>query len=157
MRAQLWLLIAATGVASCSGANMMPADKNMDGIATAKGPPPPLEDDPRTKVDKLQSDLVAHREALSLPTRSSVPESCDPVCAVEDPPDKPSRTAGCAPATGATCTTACKHADAACDDAAQICSIAKDLQTDALVAGRCRDARATCADAHAPCCECKAQ
>jgi hypothetical protein len=151
MRAALWLVIAA----SCTGGNMMPREKSLEAVPTASGPPPPLEDDPKMQVDKLHADLLVQRSALSLPVPPSVPETCEPVCAIDDPPDKPSLTAGCAPGTGSACAATCAHADAACADAAQICTIAKQLQTDALVAGRCRDARATCADAHAPCCECK--
>ncbi|MEO6777072.1 MAG: hypothetical protein ABI467_29340 [Kofleriaceae bacterium] len=155
MRVESWLVIAAVlGFGSCTGGNMMPREQIEQPVPTASGPPPPLYDDPKTQVDTLQADLVARRAALSLPTPPALPEVCEPVCAIEDPPDKPSRTAGCAPGAGSACATACVQADAACDDAAQICTIARGLPTDALVAGRCRDARITCADAHAPCCAC---
>jgi len=153
-----WVVIAAVGVVSCFGGNMMPREVIPQPVPTASGPPPPLADDPSTQVDKLYADLVARRTALSLPTRPpSAPEACEPVCAIDDPPDKPSSTAGCTPGAGSACSTACAQADATCDDAAQICAIAKDLRTDAVVAGRCRDARVTCADAHAPCCYCKSR
>jgi hypothetical protein len=149
---------AVMGVVSCMSGNMMPRETVPQPVPTASGPPPPLVDDPSTQVDKLYADLVMRRAALTLPTPPPSPEeTCDPVCAIEDPPDKPTRTAGCTPGSESTCATACVHADAACDDAAQICSIAKDLRTDAAAAGRCRDARSTCADARAPCCECKSR
>jgi hypothetical protein len=148
---------AATVVlVSCSSGNMMPRDQTLEPVPTASGPPPPLTDDPSTQIEKLHADLVARRAALSLPTPAPLPEqACEPVCAIEDPPDKPTHTAGCAPGAGSACATACAQADAACEDAAQICTIAKQLQTAARAADRCHDARATCADAHAPCCECK--
>jgi hypothetical protein len=154
-----WVVIAAVaGVVSCQSGNMMPRETIPQPVPTASGPPPPLADDPSTQVDKLYADLVARRAALALPTPPPSPvEACEPVCAIDDPPDKPSHTAGCTPGLGSACSTACAQADAACDDAAQICAIAKELRTDAAVAGRCRDARTTCADAHAPCCDCKAR
>jgi hypothetical protein len=151
------IVIGVIGLVSCTGGNMMPREQIGQPVPTASGPPPPLDDDPSTQIDKLHADVIARRAALSLPTPPSRLESCEPVCTIEAPPDKPSRTAGCMPGTGAACTTTCMQADAVCDDAAQICALAKDLRTDALAAARCRDARATCADAHAPCCECKAQ
>jgi hypothetical protein len=156
MRGESWLVIAATmGVVSCLAGQMMPRESIDQPVPTASGPPPPLVDDPSTRVEKLHADLVVRRAALSLPTPPPLPvEACEPVCAIDDPPDKPSRTAGCTPGAGSACATACAQADAACDDAAQICSIAKELRTAAWAADRCRDARATCADAHAPCCEC---
>jgi hypothetical protein len=155
-RAAMSIVIA--GVLSCTSANMMTPETIPQPVSTASGPPPPLPDDPHTQVDKLYADLVARRAALSLPAPPpSPPEACEPVCAIEDPPDKPSHTAGCTPGTGAACTTACTHADAACDDAGRLCAIAKDLRTDAVAADRCRDARATCGEAHAPCCECSAR
>jgi hypothetical protein len=134
---------------------MIPQDPIEQPVPTASGPPPPLADDPGTRVDKLYADLIARRAALALPTPPPASEDpCEPVCAIDDPPDKPSRTAGCAPGAGSACAATCGQADAACDDAAQICAIAKELRTEASAAGRCRDARATCADAHAPCCGC---
>lgn len=159
MRRESWVVIATTlGVVSCLNGTMMPRNEIEQPVPTAKGPPPPLADDPSTQVDKLYDDLVARRAALSLRTPPPSPaEACEPVCAIEDPPDKPSRTAGCTPGAGSACTATCAQADAACDDAARICALAKDLRTDASAAGRCHDARATCTDAHAPCCDCKAQ
>jgi len=159
MRSESWAVIAATmGVVSCLGGNMMPQPTIERPVSTASGPPPPLADDPSTQVDKLYADLVARRAALSLPTPPTSPEeACEPVCAIDDPPGTPSRTAGCMPGAGSACSAACAQADAACDDAAQICAIAKELRTDASAAGRCRDAGATCADAHAPCCDCKSR
>src|SRR5579863_10212904 len=156
-RSRLLVVIAAVAtVASCFGAAGMPRETIPQAVPTASGPPPPLADDPSTQVDKLYADLVERRTALSLPARPpSPPEACEPVCAIDDPPDKPSHTAGCTPGTGSACVTACAQADATCDDAAQICTIAKDQRTDAVLAGRCRDARATCAAAYAPCCDCK--
>ncbi|MEO8841268.1 MAG: hypothetical protein ABI591_03780 [Kofleriaceae bacterium] len=146
---------AMLGFVSCMSGNMMPQEKILEPVPTASGPPPPLTDDPSTQIDKLHADLVMRRAALALPTPKPLPEeACEPVCAIEDPPDKPSRTAGCAPGAGSACVGACAQADAVCEDAAQICSIAKALQTAAWAADRCRDARVTCADAHAPCCEC---
>lgn len=152
------LVLGAIALLSCSSGNMMPQEKMMEPVPTASGPPPPLPDDPSTQIDKLHADVVARRSALSLPTPKPQPEqTCEPVCAVEDPPDKPTRTAGCAPGAGAACVTACKQADAVCEDAAQICTLAKQLQTSASAADQCHDARVTCEQAHAPCCECKAQ
>jgi len=143
-------------LASCSSGNMMPQEKPMEPVPTASGPPPPLPDDPSTQIDKLYADLLARRSALSLPTPKPRPEQpCSPVCEVEDPPDKPTHTAGCTPGTGSACATACVQADAACDDAAKICALAKQLQTSAGAADRCHDASVTCAAAQAPCCECK--
>ncbi|MEP6859838.1 MAG: hypothetical protein ABJE66_04410 [Deltaproteobacteria bacterium] len=150
------VIFVAASLLSCSSGNMMPQEKMMEPVPTASGPPPPLADDPSTQIDKLHADLVVRRAALSLPTPKPAPEvTCEPVCAVEDPPTKPTHTAGCAPGAGSACVTACRQADAACDDAAQICTIAKELQTSASAADRCHDARATCEDARAPCCECK--
>lgn len=132
----------------------MPREEILNPVPTAEGPPPPLDDDPATKVDRLYADLVARQKALSLPAPPTSPNTaCEPVCELPVPPDKPTRTPGCT--VGAACTEACVQADAACDDAAQICAIAKDQGTDATIAGRCRDASATCAAAHAPCCACK--
>ncbi|MEO8553689.1 MAG: hypothetical protein ABI678_27130, partial [Kofleriaceae bacterium] len=148
--------LATVVLVSCQSGNMMPRETTMEPVPTASGPPPPLTDDPSTRIDKLYADLVARRSALSLRTPPQRPvATCEPVCAIEDPPDKPSRTAGCAPGAGSACTTTCAQADGACEDAAQICSIAKELQTAAWAADRCHDARATCTDARAPCCECK--
>jgi hypothetical protein len=148
-------MAATLGFVSCQGANMMPRDPIAQAVPTASGPPPPLTDDPSTRIDKLHADLVVRRAALSLPTPPPRPaQTCEPVCTIDDPPEKPSRTAGCAPDAGSACTAACTQADAVCDDAAQICSIAKDLRTEAWAADRCRDAGATCADARAPCCAC---
>ncbi len=159
MRSQSWVVIAATvGAVSCTGGNMMPQPTIDRPVPTASGPPPQLADDPSTQLDKLYADLIARRAALSLPTPPSSPEeTCEPVCAVEDPPGKPSLAADCTPGAGSACSTACVQADAACDDAAQICAIAKELRTDATAAGRCHDAGATCADARAPCCDCKSR
>lgn len=159
MRGESWVVIAATvGFVSCLSGGMMPREQIEQPVPTASGPPPPLTDDPRTQIDKLHADLVVRRAALSLPTPPSRPEeACEPVCAIDDPPDKPSRTSWCVPGAGSACATACAQADAACEDAAQICSIAKELRTEAWAADRCRDAGATCVDAHAPCCECKSR
>jgi len=157
MRSVSLVAIAATvGVVSCLAGSMMPREPIEQPVPTASGPPPPLADDPSTQVDKLYADLLARRAALSLPTRPPSPEAaCEPVCPIDDPPEKPSRTAGCTPGAGSACATTCANADTACEDAARICAIAKDLRTDASAAGRCSEASATCADAHAPCCECK--
>jgi hypothetical protein len=150
------VIAVAASALSCFGGSMMPRETVPQAVPTASGPPPPLADDPSTQVDKLYADLVARRSALSLPTPPPAPqEACEPVCTIETPPDKPSHTAGCTPGVGSACSTSCIQADAACDDAAQICAIAMQLRTDAAAAGSCRDARATCADAYAPCCECK--
>ncbi len=152
-----YLVIAAVAaVVSCTSGNMMPREAIPQPVPTASGPPPPLADDPSTQVDKLYADLVSRRAALSLPPPPPSPRvACEPVCAIDDPPDKPSHTAGCTPGAGSACSHACAQAGAICDDAAQICAIAKELRTDAAAAGRCSDARATCGDAHAPCCDCK--
>lgn len=139
---------------ACGGANMMPREEVLDPVPTAVGPPPPLDDDPATKVETLYTDLVARQKALSLPSPPPLPNTeCEPVCELAAPPDKPTRTPECT--VGAACAEACVQADAACDDAAKICAIAKDQRTDAAIAGRCRDASAICAAAHAPCCGCK--
>ncbi len=135
---------------------MMPREVIQDPVPTAVGPPPPLDDEPSTKIDKLYTDLLARRSALSLPAPARSPDdACEPDCVFADPPDKPTHTPGCTVGSGSACLSACVQADAACDDAAKICAIAKDLRTDAAAAGRCRDASATCTAAHAPCCECK--
>jgi hypothetical protein len=155
MRAEPFILIAVSLVA-CGSGNMMPREVIPDPVPTASGPPPPLDDDPSTKVDKLYADLVARRSALSLPTPSaSLDEACDPDCTLAVPPEQPTHTAGCVIGAGSACVNACAQADAACDDATKICAIAKDLRTDATAAGRCRDASATCGAAHEPCCACK--
>src|SRR3569623_3124456 len=149
MKVAVFVVLA---LASCSSGIMLPQAKPMEPVPTASGPPPPLPDDPSTQIDKLHADLLARRSALSLPTPKQRPEQpCAPVCEVEDPPDKPTHTAGC----GSSCATACVQADAACDDAAKICALAKQLQTSAGAADRCHDASGTCAAAQAPCCECK--
>lgn len=147
-------LVIAIALAACSSGNMMPQEKRMEAVPTASGPPPPLPDDPSTQIDKLHADVIARRGALSLPAPKPQPaQECNPVCEVEDPPDKPTHTAGCSP--GAGCANACTQADAICDDAAQICTLAKQLQTSSVAADRCHDARVTCEAATAPCCECK--
>lgn len=147
-------LVIVIALAACSSGNMMPQEKRMEAIPTAEGPPPPLPDDPSTQVDKLHADVVARRTKLSLPTPKPQPDqTCEPVCTVEDPPEKPTHSAGCS--AGSACPAACTQADAICDDAAQICTLAKQLQTSAMAADRCHDARATCADARPLCCECK--
>jgi hypothetical protein len=157
MRAEVWAVLAgAVGIVACMGGNMMPREEIQDPVPTAVGPPPPLADDPSTKVDKLYADLVARQTALSLPNPPRSPDDgCEPVCTLSVPPDKPTHTPGCTVGAGSACAAACVQADAVCDDAAQICAIAKDLLTDATAAGRCRAASATCAAAHAPCCACK--
>ena len=157
MRAETWLTIAVTvGVVACGSGNMMPREVIPNAVPTASGPPPPLDDDPSTKVDKLYADLGARRAALSLPTPPASPDdACEPDCTVADPPPQPTHTAGCAVGAGSACADACTQADAACDDAAKICSIAKDLRTDSTAAGRCREASATCVAAHEPCCACR--
>jgi hypothetical protein len=159
MRTTSWLVIAvAVTIVSCLNGTMMPREQIEQPVPTASGPPPTLADDPSTQIDKLYADVLARRTALSLPTPPPSPaQACEPVCAIDDPPDKPTRTAECTPGAGSACATTCVQADAACDDAAQICALAKQLQTDAAAAGRCRDARTTCSDAHAPCCECKSR
>lgn len=135
---------------------MMPREERLTAVPTAEGPPPPLPDDSSTKLDKLYTDLLARRTALSLPAPpQSADDACEPDCALVAPPDKPTQSPGCTVGAGSACARACVDADAACDDAAQICAIAKDLRTDTVAAGRCRNASATCAAAHAPCCECK--
>jgi hypothetical protein len=145
----------AVAIVACGGGNMMPREQLRDPVPTAVGPPPPLDDDPSTKVDKLYADLLARGKALSLPAPTpTLDNACEPDCALASPPDKPTRTAGCTVGSGSACANACVQADAACDDAAQICAIAKDLRTDAIAAGRCRQASATCTAAHAPCCSC---
>jgi len=155
MRAAAWLAITVSAVACGSGA-MMPREVIPDPVPTASGPPPPLDDDPSTKVDKLYADLVSRRSALSLPTPAPSPgETCEPDCEIAEPPPLPTHTAGCTAGSGASCTNACTQADAVCDDAAKICAIAKELRTDSTAAGRCRDASATCVAAHAPCCACR--
>jgi hypothetical protein len=159
MRLEPWLVMAATTVfVSCLSGQMMPRETIEQPVPTASGPPPQLTDDPSTQVEKLHDDLVVRRTALSLPTPPQQPEeTCEPVCTIDDPPDKPSRTAGCTPGAGSACSATCAQADAVCDDAAQICALAKQLRTEASAAGRCREARATCVAAHTPCCDCKAQ
>ena len=148
-------IAAVVGLVACGGGNMMPQEQIQDPVPTAVGPPPPLDDDPSTKVDKLYTDLLARRTALSLPAPArSADDTCEPDCAIATPPDKPTHTAGCTVGAGSACANACVQADAACDDAAKICAIAKDLRTDATAAGRCRDASATWTAAHAPCCSC---
>jgi len=156
MRLEVWTAIAGVvGIVACAGANMVPREEIQDPVPTAKGPPPPLDDDPSTKVDQLYTDLIARRTALSLPAPPRSPDdACEPVCTLADPPDLPTHTPGCTVGAGSKCAAACVEADAACDDAAQICAIAKDLRTDRIAAGRCREASATCADARAPCCAC---
>lgn len=142
-------------IVACGGGNMMPREKIPDPVPTAVGPPPPLDDDPSTKVDKLYADVVARQNALKLPAPPrSAAESCEPDCEIVQPPEKPTHTAQCSAGSGATCVDACVQADAACDDAAKICAIAKDLRTDAIAAGRCRDASATCTAARPACCGC---
>jgi hypothetical protein len=149
-------IAAVVGALSCTSGNMMPREVIPQAVPTASGPPPPLGDDPSTQIDKLYADVVARRAALSLsPAPPSPQDACEPVCAIEDPPDKLSRTAGCTPGTGSACSSACVQADGICDDAGQICTIAKGLRTDAAAAGRCRDSRDSCIDAQAHCCECK--
>ena len=149
-------IAVAVGIVACGSGNMMPREVIPNAVPTASGPPPPLDDDPSTKVDKLYADLVARRSALSLPTPATSPdEACEPDCAVADPPPQPTHTAGCTVGAGSACANACTQADAACDDAAKICAIAKELRTDATSAGRCQQASATCVAAHAPCCSCK--
>lgn len=148
-------IVGAVGIAACGGANMMPREENLDPVPTAVGPPPPLDDDPVAKVDRLYADLIARQTALSLPAPPSSPgEACEPTCEVVVPPDKPTHTAGCTVGAGSGCASACVEADAACEDAAQICAIAKQLRTNAIAAGRCRAASATCTAAHEPCCAC---
>jgi hypothetical protein len=151
------MTIAVTvGVVACGSANMMPREVIQDPVPTASGPPPPLDDDPSTKVDKLYADVVARRSALKLQAPPRSPDdSCNPDCEVVQPPEKPTHTPECSAGTGSTCIDACVQADATCDDAAKICAIAKDLRTDAVAAGRCRDASATCTAARPVCCECK--
>lgn len=156
MRAEVWVsVVGIFASVACTGANMMPREVIEKPVPTAEGPPPPLDDNPSTKLDKLHADLIARQKALSLPNpRPSPDDACEPVCALAVPPDKPTHTAGCTVGSGSACANACVQADAACDDAAQICAIAKDLRTDAVAAGRCREASATCTAAHEPCCAC---
>lgn len=155
MRVETWMLIAV-GVVACGSGNMMPREVIPNAVPTASGPPPPLDDDPSTKVDKLYADLVARRSALSLPTPPASPdEACEPDCPLAEPPAQPTHTAGCTVGAGSACVNACTQADAACDDAAKICAIAKELRTDSTAAGRCRQASATCVSAHEPCCACR--
>src|SRR6185312_10546182 len=112
------VLLLAASLLSCSSGNMMPQEKMMEPVPTASGPPPPLTDDPAMQIEKLHADVVTRRGALSLPTPKPQPEAtCEPVCTVEDPPDKPTHTAGCAVGTGSACANACTQADAICDDA----------------------------------------
>ena len=154
MRAKTWMMIAAA-LAACGSGHMMPREVIPNPVPTASGPPPPLDDDPSTKVDKLYADLLGRRSALSLPAPPrSADDACDPDCTFADPPAPPTHTAGCAVGSGSACANTCVQADAACDDAAKICAIAKELRTDTTSAGRCRDASATCVAAHAPCCSC---
>jgi len=144
-------------VTSCGSGRMFEGTPPIDHpVPTASGPPPPLTDDPHSQVERLHADLVHRRDALALPTPPpSAEDACEPVCVVDDPPGPPSRAAGCAPEAGSACAGACAQADAACDDAAQICAIAKLLRTEAWASGECLDANATCIAAHAPCCGCK--
>lgn len=157
MRARSAIAVAVmVGMVACLNGSMMPRDPVLSPVPTAKGPPPTLTDDPSAQLDTLYDDLVTRRAALSLASPKPSPaETCEPVCTIEAPPDKPSRTAGCSPGSSASCVATCTQADAACEDAAKICAIAKDLGTEATAAGRCREASVTCVAAHAPCCECR--
>ena len=149
-------LMAAVGLVACSSGRMFQEKAIDQAVPTASGPPPPLPDDPATQIDKLHADVLARRAALSLPTPPAGPtDTCEPVCTIADPPAAPTHTAGCTPGAGSACAATCAQADAACDDAAQLCAIAKQLKTEALAASRCQDASASCAEAHAPCCDCK--
>ena len=155
---KVWVaLIVMAGVnAACQSGRMSQETPIGRPVPTASGPPPPLADDPHTTVERLHADLVARRAALALPTPPAPPEdACEPVCVVDDPPDIPSATSGCTPGAGSGCAAACAQADAACEDAAKICAIAKQTLTEAWVAGQCHDARVTCTDANTPCCGCK--
>ena len=150
-------LMAVIVMAACQSGRMAPQELPLERpVPTASGPPPPLADDPQTTVEQLYADLVSRRDALRLPAPPRPPDdTCEPVCKVGEPPGAVSTASGCAPGAGAACTTACAQADAACDDAAKICAIAKKNLTEASIAARCHEARATCTDANAPCCSCK--
>jgi hypothetical protein len=145
-------LAAVALAASCGQPAMYMPPPIEQPVPTASGPPPPLADDPATQVEQLHGDVVARRSALALPAPPPPPEvTCEPVCAVEDPPAARS----CTPGEGSACAATCTQADTICDDATKICSVAKELRTDALAAGRCHDANATCIEARAACCGCK--
>jgi hypothetical protein len=154
--AQSRVVIAVIAVVSCQSGRMYQEPSIERPVPTASGPPPPLNDDPHTTVERLYADLEARRSALGLPTpRAKADEVCEPVCAVAEPPGLPSHAPACGPGAGATCVAACTQADGACDDAAKICAIAKKDPSEAWLAGRCRDANATCSDATPLCCSCK--
>jgi hypothetical protein len=144
-------LAALALAASCGSPAMYMPPPVEQPVPTASGPPPPFADDPATQVEKLHDDVVARRDALGLPKPPPPPDvTCEPVCAVEDPPAARS----CVLAEGSACAATCASADAVCDDATKICGLAKDLRTEALAAGRCHDANASCAEAGAACCGC---
>jgi hypothetical protein len=149
-------VIAVIAVVACQSGRMYQEPTIERPVPIANGPPPPLNDDPRTTVERLDADLDTHRTVLHLPAPRTKPdEPCEPVCKIDEPPGLPSHAQACAPAAGATCAAACTQADGACDDAAKICAIAKKDPSEPWFAGRCRDASVTCSDATPLCCDCK--
>jgi hypothetical protein len=154
--AQSRVVITVIAVVACRSGAMYQEPKIERAVPTASGPPPPLNDDPHTTVERLYADLDARRGALGLTaSRAKGEESCEPVCAVDEPPGLPTQMQACAPGAGSRCAATCTQADGACDDAAKICAIAKKERSEAWIAGRCRDANATCSDATPLCCNCK--
>jgi hypothetical protein len=154
--AQSRVVIAVIAVVSCRSGAFYQEPMIERTVPTASGPPPPLNDDPHTTVERLYADLDARRSALRLTTpHAKADDVCEPVCVVDDPPGLPSHTQMCAPGAGSACASACTEADGACDDAAKICAIAKKERSEAWIAGRCRDAAATCSAATPLCCSCK--
>jgi hypothetical protein len=143
------LVLAAAGC----GQPAMYAPPHIDQpVPTASGPPPPLADSPTTQIEQLHADLVARRAVLSLRTPAPAPDdACEPVCTIDDPPDKPT---ACTSGAGAACAKTCTQTAALCDDATKICEIAKQLRTEAWAAARCHDANASCGDARTACCGC---
>jgi hypothetical protein len=154
--AYIRVVVAVIAVVSCQSGRMYQEPLIERPVPTASGPPPPLNDDPHTTVERLSADLDARRSALGLSTpRAKADEACEPVCVVEEPPGLPTHAQACAPGAGSVCAARCTQADGACDDAAKICAIAKKEPSEAWIAGRCRDASATCSDATPLCCRCK--
>jgi len=148
------IAIAAATLACGSGA--MYREQRLDQpVPTASGPPPPLADDPHTTVEHLSTDLDSRRDALGL-SRPQVKaiDACEPVCAIDVPPDLPTHDHLCVVGEGSACAANCVQADGACDDAAKICDIAKKDSIEAWLATRCREATATCLDARPKCCGC---
>ena len=146
--------LAAVVVACAAGPTAATAPAASPPTATVSAMP----GDPRSEIQRLANDIAGRRDQLHLPApqiAEPTESDCKPTCMIEQMAVAPSAQDNtCHPAPSQSCHDVCNLADSICDDAAQICKLAKQLATDPWAAGKCSEAQKSCTDAHGHCCGC---